>query len=479
MAAKPKWELAWSAEQRRWYYSDRYSGKSQWHRPKDCPLDASTKPAPTQQEDTSKKGRDNQEDKNAKPTGLPKGWEAHLDSESKKWFYYHKATKRRTWYKPLPDPDGKGGDGGDVLGQKSSTLMTKKASTTPKNKNEQQSAEFSHWWDQDQFATRLELARKSPQFLKQVLQDVWKDNEEFTLIMKMRVPTTLPVTYQECTQAIHEKAVQGYKSNSARITMSPRTVADAICYYASDPNRVVCGLNPACGKAEGIGGGYETGELTVEADLCRRIPVLYPSLKKAKDAGAYPFGPSTCTSPQRQEKYSDVLFTPYLEHDTRKQTDHECCAVLRGPGDSGFYVCTHEQRRRCCIVHASPPDIGFRARHKVVSNLSGGDGEILDSRFLFHTLTSVLVAPVLKEPRCTTLVCGAFGCEERYSLDPAQVATIFAQVLQSKQLDGGLPLARLYHEIHFAIPKESAEDSTYFKFQEVFKQCGLLAADQT
>ncbi|CAJ1334324.1 unnamed protein product [Effrenium voratum] len=202
-----------------------------------------------------------------------------------------------------------------------------------------------------------------------------------------------------------------------KVTFSTWSTADALLNLGSQSGKVVCGLNFANG--EQVGGGYKTGALAQEEDLCRRIPNLYTSLLNAKRDGLYPFGPCTCRTTDRPEKYSDLLFTSDL-------------VVARKSEEKGFEVLPPEQQVHVSLITAAAPNVNF-AR------------EIYDLRLMRNTIRAVFLAPRVMRPDTNTLILGAWGCGA-FGGNPHDISELFAAVLA----DEGL--GTLYQEVHFAIP---------------------------
>merc|ERR1712187_497051 len=207
-------------------------------------------------------------------------------------------------------------------------------------------------------------------------------------------------------------------------------------YFASKRGAVVCGLNFANGEKEG--GGYKHGATAQEEDLCRRIPTLYTSLYNAARDGCYPFGPATCTSPDRPAKYSDVLYTGHL-------------TVARAGEEDGYQLLPKEEQRKVSLVAAAAPNIKFK-------------DEINDTNLIYRTIRSIFIAPKMAEPEVNTLILGAWGCGA-FGGDPRVISELFGKALFQENL------GQLYREVHIAIPKTSPHDVNYGTFLDYFKRC--------
>merc|ERR1711937_1006248 len=167
-----------------------------------------------------------------------------------------------------------------------------------------------------------------------------------------------------------------------------------------------------------------------EEDLCRRLATFYKTLAATNTVPdernrCYPFGPSTCQNPKEPERYCDVLFTPYSDRDPETNKEIKGLVLTRRGEDEGIAILPEDQNRRCCIVSAAPP-----RSHRAMNPTDASDQpNSEDTKLLFQTVTSIFVAPVLKEPRCTTLILGAWGCGSRHKNGAERIAPFFAQAV--------------------------------------------------
>lgn len=250
----------------------------------------------------------------------------------------------------------------------------------------------------------------------------------YSLRKNWSVPQTMLITYQDCEDS--RARVVGF-GKEPDVTFSQWSTADALLHFVRAKNAQVCALNFANGSR--VGGGYKTGAIAQEEDLCRRIPNLYTTLYNAKLSGHYPFGPSTCSSADRPERYSDVLFTPGL-------------VVARKSEQDGYDLLPDEQQaNNVALVTAACPNIPEK--------------EILDLALMYNTVKAIFVAPRLLQQETSVLILGAWGCGA-FGGDAKQVSELFAQALTK---DG---LGQLYQEVHFAIPCFDPSD----KNGEIFRQ---------
>lgn len=229
------------------------------------------------------------------------------------------------------------------------------------------------------------------------------------------VPPCRYVSFQEVERG---RAKVAPVCQAPQVTFSKWSTADALLKFGKVRGKETCGLNFANG--EQVGGGYKTGALAQEEDLCRRIPNLYTSLLNAKRAAEdrmYPFGPCTCRSPDRPEKYSDVLFTSDL-------------VVARAAEEYNFEVLPPEQQVKTSLVTAAAPNINFAK-------------EISDLKLMRNSVEAIFIAPRLVRKDINTLVLGAWGCGA-FGGDPKEISELFSSVLAE--------LGSLYQEVHFAIP---------------------------
>lgn len=225
------------------------------------------------------------------------------------------------------------------------------------------------------------------------------------------VPSCRYVSFEEI---LRSRTKVGAMCQAPKITFSKWSKADALLRFASR-GRIPCGLNFANG--EQVGGGYKTGALAQEEDLCRRLPNLYTSLLNAKRDGMYPFGPCTCRTPDRPEKYSDVLFTSDL-------------VVARAAEEQGFELLPREQQVKISLVTAAAPNTNFAK-------------EVYDLRLMRNTVEAIFIAPKLQRKDMNTLILGAWGCGA-FGGDPRDISELFASVIHD--------MGQLYEEVHFAIP---------------------------
>lgn len=225
------------------------------------------------------------------------------------------------------------------------------------------------------------------------------------------VPSCSYVSFEEI---LRSRTKVGAMCQAPKITFSKWSTADALLRFAS-LGRIPCALNFANG--EQVGGGYKTGALAQEEDLCRRLPNLYTSLLNAKRDGMYPFGPCTCRTPDRPAKYSDVLFTSDL-------------VVARAAEEKGFELLPREQQVKISLVTAAAPNINFAK-------------EVYDLRLMRNTVEAIFIAPKLQRKDMNTLILGAWGCGA-FGGDPRDISELFASVIHD--------MGQLYEEVHFAIP---------------------------
>ena len=141
----------------------------------------------------------------------------------------------------------------------------------------------------------------------------------------------------------------------------------------------------------------------------------------------YPFGPCTCRSPDRPQKYSDVLFTPDLvslsfvfpslspgggASGRGTKIRSAACREAGGKISRGRGAFGGLWQVKTSLVTAAAPNINFAS-------------EISDVRLMRNTVAAVFLAPRLarqevsrsqpflsKRPDIDTLVLGAWGCWE-------------------------------------------------------------------
>mmetsp|Transcript_32973 Transcript_32973/g.73353 ORF Transcript_32973/g.73353 Transcript_32973/m.73353 type:complete len:407 (-) Transcript_32973:83-1303(-) len=256
-----------------------------------------------------------------------------------------------------------------------------------------------------------------PPELKRQLREV--ANENYQLRNQFgRVPKTVYVTRAQCKTYILPST-----GPWSRISFKSWSTIDALLAYAADPNTHVCGLNFANGKH--VGGGYKTGSIAQEEDLCRRMPTLYTSLYQASRDGQYPFGPTTCTVAAEPNRYMDVLYTPGL-------------IIARSGLDDKFAFLPKAKQLKADLVSAAAPNLNFAK-------------DLFEPELVRCAIESIIVAPKLQQPQTSALVLGAWGCGA-FGCDPSQIGDLFGKVLAHQGF------GQLYKEVHFAIPAgENAE----------------------
>jgi len=251
------------------------------------------------------------------------------------------------------------------------------------------------------------------------------------------VPATTVVPWAECAAALSERKIEDY-GKDPKVSLSFGSVIDAARKFGQqDSRRVICCVSPADGAQPG--GGYLEGLRTPEAELCRRLPALYPSLLQAKKQGLYPFGPSAGSAAGQPSRCSDVLYTPHLD-------------IARGELEGGLRILHDEEWVKVALVSAAPPraEADFEKRDLVV-----------------NTIASIFASPVHKDARCTTLVMGAWGCGQ----DPKQARQMLECVVEAllgTRAEHGLCLGRLYHEIHFAMPPRDLDGEEDLEHKALF-----------
>lgn len=413
------WEAAYDPVKRKWFYQDIEEGISCWQRPAGCnfslpqapPADAPLIPSHSVE-------------------GLPVGWQVSWDCTSRQYYYYNHITKERSWERPpssaRPPPQAA------ALPSQALVSPTYFPGRAP-----------NLGWDAAACLRRLAEAQ-SPGAGRYALRGVLKDVAEsnYKLRNQWPVPRTLLTTLDHCMRAgMPRPAAAG---SSVEVSFSGMTTADAIlCLAAQGPGTQICALNFANGVQ--VGGGYKTGAMAQEEDLCRRFPSLYTSLNNAQRDGLYPFGPSTCTSRAHPARYAAVLWTPSV-------------MLARAGERDGFALLPEAQQQPVSLVAAAAPNLRFAK-----------PPELKDRDLMYETVRAVLVAPRVLQPGITTLVLGAWGCGA-FGGDPAEISELFCEAL------GTEGLGRLYREVHFAVPRGGDGNADIFlgTLRRYFPKCREL-----
>lgn len=296
---------------------------------------------------------------------------------------------------------------------------------------------MAYRWNAQKVAQDISHAKAERNFdaLKLILAEVAEHN--YKIREQWRVPRTVPVTHAEALR----QSIRG-SGKEAKISFSAMTTADAALHFGKDRKNVICILNFANG--EKVGGGYKNGATAQEEDLCRQIPTLYNSLNNAMKDGLYPYGPCTCQTPSRPEKFSDVLYTQGV-------------TIGRLGSEEGFAVIQPEKQVTCSMVSAAAPNIRFKK-------------EVNDRSLVYKTIQSIYLAPNLMQPEVNVLILGAWGCGA-FGGDPTTIATMFVEGIIRENY------GQLYSHIHFAIPKLNPRDDNYDKFRAVFAGYPLNIVD--
>mmetsp|Transcript_16092 Transcript_16092/g.48468 ORF Transcript_16092/g.48468 Transcript_16092/m.48468 type:complete len:454 (+) Transcript_16092:92-1453(+) len=419
MSAAPKWEVAWHPVKRRWYFEDRTSGRSAWSRPEGVAVTLPTKPP-----------HDSSFEVPPPPENIPEGWSVAFCWQHKRYFYYNiKYPDRREWMRPKPEHDGVASHGAashEAASQAPSGHSPEAAEQARHKKEAGEKEDFfaMRLWDADSCKHRVmeAYAGKDHDILREIFTEVVDSNRQLLSGRRLiRTPETTKVSWAECIRALQEQKIEDYGADP-KVTVGVGTVAEAVYFFASqDPRRVVCCVSTANGQKPG--GEYLAGQAGPEEDLCRRIPGFHQSLVRGEDR-LYPFGPCTCSVTEDPAQYADVLFTHRAE-------------LSRGHEDEGFPIFPHDKRVTVSILSAAPPDVRNQ--------------ELATSELLTSATMSLFVAPVYKEPRCTTLVLGPWGCN--VGVPNNEILTHLVRGILGELPGMSMKLGRLYHEIHFAIPK--------------------------
>jgi uncharacterized protein (TIGR02452 family) len=284
-------------------------------------------------------------------------------------------------------------------------------------------------WNAEDFKARFAEAAATGDLRKkkEVMKEVSENN--YALRKNWSIPRTVMYPFADVMRRLPPGGTR-----DVQISFSNMTTGDAVKYFASQRGHQVCALNFANGSS--VGGGYKNGAIAQEEDLCRRCPTLYTSLNNAHRDHCYPFGPATCRSRDRPERYSHVLFTPGV-------------VLARGGQEAGFALWPDAEQVPFSLITAAAPNVGT-AR------------EVYDLDLMYNTVQSIFVAPKLAAPDTTTLILGAWGCGV-FGCNPRDMSALFAKAIKERRL------GNLYTEIHFAIPSFSATDTNSAMFMDTLQ----------
>ena len=212
-----------------------------------------------------------------------------------------------------------------------------------------------------------------------------------------------------------------------------KTTLDAVDHaYQTYPNCRIAILNFANGKYPG--GGYLTGAIAQEEDLCRRIPELYTSLlySSKKKHSCYSFG--ACT----KSRYSSILLTPNM--------------LIKRDKDLTF-INNPEKWKSVSVISAAAPNIRSNQYYNHIKMK-----ETVDN--IFNTACYYNNDKIL--------ILGAWGCGA-FGNDPTGIANLFKNAI----LKG---MASNYIAIYFAIPGIHNDRNSYnsYMFYNVLNKAGLI-----
>lgn len=315
----------------------------------------------------------------------------------------------------------------------------------------------------------------------------------------LRVPQSLFVEYTECYNALTSRQVIDsgdepkvvFWKLSKDVDTGEATVGvmkegsfqgyvDVVRYLVkrqSFRSEEVVAISMADGRAPAgyVGderiGDYVDGNDGWEAELCRRIPALWPSLVRglnfnldsdpnrdkppdSSDASTrkrrewplpyspkghpfFPFGPTTCDGEKRPFRYRDGIYTPGVE-------------IARGGETSGYALLDFTKRASVNIMSMAPPVVN----------------QDFDAAPLVRgSLLTMFIGPKMMNPNNTVLVLPIWGCGPPWNNKARDMANIFAQAIKgevtlsrSQQSDGTaepakIRMGRFYKEIHFVFDR--------------------------
>ena len=252
-------------------------------------------------------------------------------------------------------------------------------------------------------------------------RQIFKQNQEIKTSEDVRMPKTRLMKLGR----FKLEPLPEPRQKQPKVSIGQWSIADALLVLGPmKGSGAVCALNSASG--EQAGGGVS------EAELCRRVPDLYSSLRNAQvlrkepqpsefdaimpsavaerdEDSLYPFGPASGD----RDNYSDVLLTTNLTVKPESKPENK-------------------PEVKVSVVSAAAPDMLYSK-------------EVYDSSGMAETVRAIFVAPRMECDIVNTLILGAWGCD--VGCPPIDIVNLFSQAIRDKDQGG------LYEEIHFAIPE--------------------------
>lgn len=377
-------------------------------------------------------------------------------------------------------------------------------------------------WDQKSFKLRLDESavgnHADPILHKKTMAEVKENNDYYIEKVQLRIPDTHLVTHDMCIKAIIDKDVEAFVGHAPIMTVSNQTVACAAAFFALDLRRSVCVLNSSSGRADDVARNYlegapdmKTVHHDMEGELCRRIPNLFDSLARAKTRKFYPIGPCTCRDVNDPQQYHTVLYTSGQEYNADTGGNLPGLRLARYGIEHGYECYSKLTMNRAVGVVTAAAPMTRQENPQAPANSPRDQGtrdDIVDHMLLKRTITNIFTAPVMYEPRLTTIVLGPWGAQDAMTaermgnmfgeavMQPRKVALTGAtdtmhtgsmtydakmsenfdaqQSHWSRQQEGKIKLGQLYHEIHFALPtRNELESSIAEAFRRGLEKAGV------
>jgi len=244
------------------------------------------------------------------------------------------------------------------------------------------------------------------------------------------IPTTIITSKIRLSDIAHVN-ISSMQINQGHIELFDGTTDDAIIRY-HDGNRM-CVLNFA--NSSHPGGGYFSGSIAQEEELCRQYPFLHASLK---ESNLYPI------------EFSSCLYTKDIPRNRENR-------------ENGYEFIINPQIV-VDFISAAAPNMKGRQKNMTFDNLKKRIEETLDIIFISSTY--------LTGYQTSTLIIGAWGCGA-FAPEIHDDKEVYLNKMILSILGKTVQYSKLYDKIVVAIPL-SINKNIYELFYHKMRQYGII-----